>query len=687
MAAMSRLIVFVPKAELDANGNLRGFIDACRTQLTAFGANLPFSSDVWDITDSLSLKGHGNKRQRLIFSKHCPNKTETPKLMDEPFRSFSKAYLRYMHGLRPTKAIAGRLAALRLVEAALSEVNPEAGFSAIGSHILNRAAQLAIDHYSDGLAYRIGSQIEMLSKFLSDNRLIRIPMRWRNWIKRPGDTDRVGTEFDERRAEKLPSEAALTALPRIFRIAKEPCDIIVTSVTAILFCAPSRISEVLMMPLDCEAKQSDAKNNEDYGLRWWPAKGGNPMVKFIKGLWIEVAQEAVANIRALTHPARQIACWYEDHPQNIFLPEELEHLRHRELLHLSDIAEIIGLSGRDAAWAWCKQETIPSAKRNQRLYFRFVDVQTAVIRMLPQGFPILNPENGLKYKDALIVILRNQMHPKRGSYRCMIEPVSINAINSALGTHVSQGFDSLFSRFGFTEHDGAPIKITTHQIRHYLDTVAQGSGLISQLDVALWAGRKDISQNAAYDHVTPERMLEMAREAIGDGSTMFGPLSKTSSLKLVTRDTFAKLKFPTMHHTDIGGCGHDWTTLPCQNHRDCINCEDLVCIKGDTEKTDQIQRNLRDALALVRTAEDAVTEGYFGSDRWLDHHRATVDRLTQLANIMLDPRVPVGAVIQLSPPRLDPQITSSQMTLIAPADKALPLSISGIPIFRGGKNQ
>ena len=536
------------------------------------------------------------------------------------------------------------------------------------------------------MAYRLGSQIEMLSAFVTDNRLTRVRIRWHNWIKRPGDTVRVGKEFDKRRAEKLPSDAALAALPRIFRLAKEPSDILVTSVTAILCSAPSRICEVLMLPLDCEVKQSTSKGIEDYGLRWWPAKGGNPMVKWIKGLWIGVAQEAVAKIRDLTNQAREVACWYEDHPHDIFLPEELEHLRGREWLTLTDIAPIVGLKDRVSAYAWCKGNNIPAVNRKQRLYVRFVDVQKAIIEMLPQGFPVLNTETGLKYKDALIVILRNQLHPKRGSYRCMIEPVSIDAINFALGAKGSFGCESMFSRFGFTEPDGSPIKVTTHQFRHYLDTIAQGSGLVSQLDVALWAGRKDINHNAAYDHVTPERMLEMSREAIGDGSKMFGPLSRMPALELVTRDTFAKLKFPTIHLTDIGGCGHDWTTLPCQHHRDCINCEDLVCIKGDTEKTEQIQRNLDDALALVRTAEEAVSEGYAGSDRWLNHHRATVDRLTQLANIMVDPRVPVGAVIQLSPPRLGPQIPSPQMTLMAPSDKALPLSISGIPILPGGKS-
>jgi hypothetical protein len=49
---MAELIIFQPRAELDAVQNLRGFIDSCRNELTVFGANLPFDENVWDITQS-----------------------------------------------------------------------------------------------------------------------------------------------------------------------------------------------------------------------------------------------------------------------------------------------------------------------------------------------------------------------------------------------------------------------------------------------------------------------------------------------------------------------------------------------------------------------------------------------------------------------------------------------------------
>lgn len=120
---------------------------------------------------------------------------------------------------------------------------------------------------------------------------------------------------------------------------------------------------------------------------------------------------------------------------------------------------------------------------------------------------------------------------------------------------------------------------------------------------------------------------------------------------MIRRDEFARLVIPTAHTTDFGYCVHDYTASPCQLHLDCIHCDDLVCVKGDVEKAEAMRQRLEEAQELMRKAEAAAGEGYSGSDRWIEHHRSTVDRLSQLSKIMGDPSVPEGAVIQLSPPK------------------------------------
>lgn len=302
---------------------------------------------------------------------------------------------------------------------------------------------------------------------------------------------------------------------------------------------------------------------------------------------------------------------------------------------------------------------------------RFVDFETVVISMLPAGFPFLEKETGLRYCDALLVVRTKELNPQKGTCRCMIEPISIDQINSGLGSRVEHGFASIFSRFGYMEPGGGPIKITTHQFRHYLNTLAQTGGM-SQLDIAKWSGRKDIRQNAAYDHVTPDQMLQKIRDAVGDESQMFGPLAEIPKKVLILRDEFARLRIPTAHTTDLGFCVHDYTMSPCQLHRDCIHCEDLVCVKGDEKKAIRLRQNLDEARELLRKASDAVDEGYAGGDRWLVHHQSTVERLSQLCSIMDDPSVPHGAVVQLASPRVANRVSGATSNGLLPTEPQSP---------------
>jgi hypothetical protein len=645
---MPDTIVFQPKIELDARANLAAFVTGCRENLTIFGANLPFNEAVWDVTEALGRAGMGAKRERLIFHT-LEDEDRSGKPMAEPFLSFAKAYLRYMHGLKPTKAIGFRLAALRALETALREQGDMPDPVRTDTGVLNRAAQMLGDRYSEAAAYRIGGQLEMVAAFLSENHLTIAPLRWHNYLKRPEDAVRVGKAFDDRRAAKMPSEAALDALPKVFRLAREPVDVIVSAVAALLCASPDRISEVLSLPVDCEVRQRRGKDNQDaYGLRWWPAKGAKPMIKWVVPSMADVVQEAIRRIRTITEPARRVALWYEEHPHALYLEDSLEPLRTQRFLSLMQLAMILGLKGEESARSWCRKYGVLEQDQPRAPGVRFADVERVVLALLPEGFPVANRETGLKCSDSLLVVRRNELHPRRGTCFCVIEPVTIGQIATGLGARVAHGFGSVFTRLGFTQPDGRPICVTTHQFRHYLNTLAQAGGL-SQLDIAKWSGRKDVRQNAAYDHVTADQMLQKIREAVGDESQMFGPLADLPKRVPISRNEFARLVVPTAHTTDLGFCIHDYTMSPCQLHGDCIHCQDLVCVKGDLEKTQRLRLRLEEARDLLKKAEAAMQEGYAGGDRWFMHHNATVERLTQLSSILDDPKLPMGAVVQFAP--------------------------------------
>ncbi|TFF03278.1 integrase [Pseudomonas sp. BCA14] len=642
------VVVFTPRAERDATENLGEFIEMSRSQLAIFGAELCFDEMVWDVTDTAQLKGHGSKRVRIYFSTQETVDNIQPTQMAEPFVSFAKAYIRYMQGVRPTKNPSIRLTALRALDAAhrmSGRVDPVM----MDGDTFNRAARLIAERFSGSTAYRAGSQLELIAKFMSEHRLTVVPLSWRSPIKRPLDSIRVGPEFHKRRSEKMPSQAALEALPKAFYLATEANDVLFSSIAAILCSAPDRINEVLLLAENCEVHDKTAGGRDAYGLRWQPAKGADPMVKWIIPSMAKVVAEAIAKIRIMTKGARRIAQWYELNPERLYLPQDLEHLRSQELLTMDEVKQVILLEEGATSFArlWCTANNVLLVKNGRTVCARFVDVEKAAIAQLPRGFPLLNSEMGLRFSEALIVVRRNELHSKRGTFGCVIEPVNTNQVNGALGAKVQHGGGSIFERFGFTEPDGSPIRVTTHQFRHYLNTLAQAGGM-SQLDIAKWSGRVDVRQNEVYDHVSADQMVAKIRASIGDESHMFGPLANLPKNIPISRDEFARLKIPTAHTTDIGFCIHDYTMTPCDRHADCINCSEHVCVKGDEGKTMRVRHRLEDAKELLTRAEEATAQGYYGADRWMEHHKKTVLRLTQLTEIFDNPAVAIGSVIQLA---------------------------------------
>jgi hypothetical protein len=658
--------VFIPRGDLSRRENLVGFIQSARDELQVFGVDLKFDENVWDVTDYLDLKARGNKRTRInffVFSENSGSQVPLP----EPFLSFAKAYIRYMHGLRPKKFIAGRLYALKAVAQALETEVGTAEVERINGHVMDTSAAVIKKRYDESLAYRIGGDLERLSGFLSDNGFTAVPVRWRNALRRPSDTQRIGKEFDERRVEKMPSEAALEALPQAFHDAVEPGDVVVVCVVAILLSAPSRISEVLLLPTNCEVTRQTA-NDTRVLLRWWPSKGAPPMVKPVYSGMSDVVANAITKLKEISIPAREIAKWYEDHPTQLFLPRGTEHLRDSSYLTIEEVAQIIGVEdGR----SWCKVQRIEVCSHAGRPSVRFADVERCIVALLPQGFPIVNKETGLRYSDSLVLVRKNELHRSRATYLCTIEPVATDFVNDALGGK-RDGRASMLDRMGFREPNGDRIEITTHQFRHYLNTIAQMGGL-SQLDIAKWSGRVDVRQNAAYDHVSSGEMLTIIRKAVGDSSLMFGPLGTAPDRRLISRDEFAQLKVPTAHVTELGFCIHDFTMAPCEIHRDCINCEELVCVKCSRAKTAQVKHQLDESRLLLERAEAAQKEGEYGADRWVVHQRATVERLEQLYSILDDPSVPTGTLITLARPNAPGRLRLSGNKELTGAAKQLQL--------------
>ena len=161
---MASAFLFCPRSDLTIDENLQGFIQSAREDLQIFGADLDFDTNVWDLTDFLDIKGRGNKRIRInFFALSDGDLPET--ILQEPFLSFAKAYYRYMHGLRPKKFVMGRLYALKALAQALESEAKYVSVRLVNGHVFDKAAEILRIKFSEGLAYRLGGDLEQLANF------------------------------------------------------------------------------------------------------------------------------------------------------------------------------------------------------------------------------------------------------------------------------------------------------------------------------------------------------------------------------------------------------------------------------------------------------------------------------------------------------------------------------------------
>lgn len=632
---MNNLFQFKSKSNLLAEENLVDFINRCKNDLTVFGKDLNWNNHTW--------------HNVAVFAKLgvTTRKPKPEQIMDSGFLDFAKAYLRYHQGHNPTKNKKESIA-LRAVEAALLNVTGSCDIKKLNITVLNKAIELATCHYSEITMYQCGRELERLAKFLTTNNLIEIKLDgWNNPKKRPSDSIKTGLKAKKEREKKLPNEYALNALAEIFASNPENSrDIFTTSVFALLMSAPSRITEILSLPVDCEYTEVDKNGIERYGLRFFSGKGYEGDIKWIPTAMVEITKEAIKRIKKLTDPSRKFAKWVENNPHKFFSLNknfEVDSYKNRKLSK-KEICDCLGFK-------YVKKSVNQSLKNRHLVvednYYSLDSLWDFVINNLPSDFPWYNETQKIKYSNALFCMSDNQLHA--------VKPTIIHSLhkpdNNFFSNDISLKFENgeyrknIFSRHGYKDKEGKPLFLRSHQARHLLNTIAQKGGL-SNLEIAKWSGRADVKQNRVYNHMTEYEMVKIA-ELVDITANKKSIISDQSKVNMpVTTQQFNLLETGSVHITEYGYCVHDYTMSPCNKFRDCINCSEQVCIKGDKEKLARIKERF-DKTSRIYNKAVSDSGDYFGEDRWIEYHKKMLERLKDLISIMENPEIDDDAQIKL----------------------------------------
>jgi hypothetical protein len=654
----------LPSARLrDARANLEMLVNRARNEVAAFGRDLDFDALVWDVTEDMALRtSDGHRGQALYFTTHEGGTAKSMAgrmLMAPQFSSFVKALVRLRHEAKPKTP--GNHKVLIRASRYLYETLADRAYdpTQLMGIDFQTAANACREREAETSRYRTGLFLAEIADALNRYGIGKARIDFKNPFARVSyDHTRIGKEHDRRRAEKLPSPQMLDALAQIANLADEPSDVLRIRAVELLVCGGWRINELLTLPDDCEVEEEAFENGQPvlgddgqpvvrYGIRYWPEKGGEPRVKWMPSVMVDVAKRAVRDIRHHSAHSRSVAQYLEAHAGRAYIPAQFGDGGLNQLFSMDDLGQLFGLIRRTSQAQWVRGRKLPVEVIGRAWHVQRADLESVLLAEQPD---LSRSSLPLTLSEYLFLVPLNLFHMEKATNPCVVTFLTDGQIRDFLGGRV-QGSDrvpSVFERFGFTEPDGTPMAMTSHMFRHWLNTLAQQGGM-GQHEIARWFGRKDIGQNAAYDHVSGMQYAEQVRGMMERGQIR-GPIADIyDRLPPVDREPFRESVLATVHTTDIGMCINDWSLAPCPNHGSCADCGDHLIKKGDAEQMVRAEILLNENEWVLERALQEVEEETYGASNHVAHTRSIVAGLRRIAEVHSDPAIPDGTLVHVNP--------------------------------------
>lgn len=404
------------------------------------------------------------------------------------------------------------------------------------------------------------------------------------------------------------------------------------------------------------------------GLKWYSGKEFGHAHKWIPSVMYSVIETAVERLLKQSEGARHFARMLEespDFPRHKLCPNVPED----QLLTMDEVALALGLDL--SIYGHTKQKNASRARFLRRKEIALEDYRVClndlnkiVRNALPEGFPYIPFKNGnghvkVKWSESLYAGFANALGTQKPTIYTELSIPTINTLNEDLaptkkksrttGRELTGSF-SIFQRWGYGK-----LAITSHQLRHMLDTMAAVNGMDGEMR-ARWAMRSDPTHNRYYDHTTHEEygadFIEDREREIRSQEYAIKPKQQNTQIQVqvATPRTLQELNTKaslTAHTTEYGMCIISYLSESCTKYRDCINCNEHVCEKGDGDKCERIRERLKNEKRLLKMDNHAVDNGVQGALQWYERRKLTTERCEQLVTMLEDPSIEDGTLIKL----------------------------------------
>lgn len=633
---MEQVIRFTPRQERSAHQNLRDLITLARDHLTLWAdrADFAWNSDRWPTTH-ITIR-FTNWENRELHHAKIP---EPSQLMHPAFAKFAKALLRYRHTLKPRKTIGKEMAALRALEFVLRKDLGIPDITQINQRHFDQLMTLIKPTKS---RQHIASCILNLLGMLADFFIVRNGVHyWKNPFTGTNSyAFRNGEHASfEIKANKVADQDSLLAIADVFGRGHsqtlEDGDVMITSITAVLLCAPLRINELLRFRTDCLASDIDKDGKTQQYLQLFVPKTKDFVRKPITATMAETAVEAVSRLKTITEEGRRLALYMEGNPTRFYRHANCPDVPDDQELTREQVAQAIGLTCHSAE-SFIKRHT-GSYRLTGFTLNSLWQLILAEHRKVNPRFPYQQAVHSstrppLKMSESLLCALRYQF-----SSECDTSPVLLAPFEGR--SHYAMRLRGHKSMCFFTRHGFASVKLKSHGIRHLVNQLARQSG-ISIERITEWSSRASKRQTLTYLNEDPTEIVARAADKLG--------LSVEQTPKLPITNEQAELYGQgPFHRSRYGLCRRSWRIGPCNKFADCLNCSELLMCKGDKVAVETIKADRENLVRTFEAAHMAIESGERSASRWTEMAAPQIERLDRLITVLNDPAVPDGSPIEI----------------------------------------
>lgn len=636
---MSNIVHFKAHAKISVEKNLEAFISNARDKITLW-SNLDgfdWYADCWPThywtVRFVNLTGRKSHRTHTIVN---------DQRMSKPFSDFAKAYLRYTQHLKPTRSFKFTIIALQLLEAALLELGDFPCITQVNQRHFDKACELLCFHNYKARA-EIGSTLGRLATNIAQWHITTANIRfWRHPFHGHTHVSAQKNKLRSEKEQKLPNDDAILALAEVFANGfhdnQDDEDIFITCINCLLLCAPMRISEMLWFRTDLLRNELDSNGNNQAYLAYWVPKNGQYVRKEVPTIMADHAKEAVLRLKRITNEGRRLALHYESGATTFYRHGKCPNVTDDQILTRDQVVAALGLKSYNTAQTFLKEISGSYSLIGWTLN-KLWQVILLKHKELNPYFPYqvaIGPADRckpLKMSESLICLRYKQL-----SLRCETSPVLLAPTNSNFYYNRLHDMSKNQSMSFFRKHGYGDISLRSHQLRHFLNTMAQEAGVAIE-QITQWSTRASTAQTRVYMHQPSERQAQKIADKL-----IPTPLQISQP---VTNEEYNIMDKGPIITTRYGICTHDYTLTPCQKHSDCLNCSELLMCKGHKRSIEAIQEERNRVAENFYAAKNKIDSGERVATRWYHSHSEHIERLNQLLQIMVDPSIQDGSPIQM----------------------------------------